>query len=832
MLHSLEGATTRTRTVVAVLLVALVAGMMAALTPPAQARAAELPASILEGGFIISDAEFFDGDTMTAAQIQTFLNGKVPACKASTGPTCLKNIKVNLPAKAADSYCKAVARRDNATAAQVIQAVAAACGVNPKVILVMLQKEQGLVTATAPSNWAYQHAMGMNCPDTAPCDSASAGFVNQVYLGARQQQVYAKNPTRYNYRAGQVNIIKWHPNSSCGTSKVFIQNQATANLYIYTPYRANVAALAAGYGTGDSCSAYGNRNFYNYYVAWFEPGASSSSGAPAQIPACTVPASADIVKLSGSATVTATSTTARTAPTLVCGTGSVSLTKGKTLTVTGSYGAWIRGTYSGKTVWVSASALSTNTSGSGASSDPCAAPAESSVTKASGYAKVTTGTLNARKAPTTACETGKVQVKEGQVFARTGIYGDWWRLTINGATYWSHSDYLDAATVTPTPTISGTAAAGQTITAATGTWSPTPTSISYQWYRGGTKVAGATSAAYGVTNDDAGAALKVRVVGTVAGKTVTKDSAAVTAKGYSSTRLQGETRFDTAVAVSKAAFPNGARTVYLVSGAEYADALTASPLAATKGAALLLANRTGIPAAVAAELKRLAPTTVVIVGGTVALDAGTEARVKAVVGSGVTTSRLSGVDRYDTARILAAQWGTSKSVFVATGRDFADALGAAAAAGARKAPVILVDGAAATLPEATLATIKKLGATSAIVVGGEQVMSTGVAGALTSAKVAVTRYGGADRYATNAKLNTALFATPTTTAVVASAADFPDALVGSLLASRRSAPIMVTSPTCAVAELADFLVAKKSTSITLIGGTTALWPEVARLRGC
>ena len=46
-------------------------------------------------------------------------------------------------------------------------------------------------------------------------------------------------------------------------------NQATANVYYYTPYQPNSTALAAGYGTGDSCSAYGNRNFYNYFTDWF-----------------------------------------------------------------------------------------------------------------------------------------------------------------------------------------------------------------------------------------------------------------------------------------------------------------------------------------------------------------------------------------------------------------------------------------------------------------------------------------------------------------------------------------------------------------------------------
>ena len=48
-----------------------------------------------------------------------------------------------------------------------------------------------------------------------------------------------------------------------------LANAATAALYYYTPYQPNAAALANLYGTGDSCSAYGNRNFWRLYRDWF-----------------------------------------------------------------------------------------------------------------------------------------------------------------------------------------------------------------------------------------------------------------------------------------------------------------------------------------------------------------------------------------------------------------------------------------------------------------------------------------------------------------------------------------------------------------------------------
>jgi len=133
----------------------------------------------------------------------------------------------------------------------------------------MLQKEQCLVTSFSPSASAYRSAMGYGCPDSSVCDTQYYGFFNQVYKAARQFKRYAAYPTDYTYRAGRVNAILFNPNTACGSGQVYIENQATAGLYIYTPYQPNAAALASLYGSGDSCSAYGNRNFWRDYTDWF-----------------------------------------------------------------------------------------------------------------------------------------------------------------------------------------------------------------------------------------------------------------------------------------------------------------------------------------------------------------------------------------------------------------------------------------------------------------------------------------------------------------------------------------------------------------------------------
>jgi hypothetical protein len=133
----------------------------------------------------------------------------------------------------------------------------------------LLQKEEGLVTDDWPWPGQYQIAAGYGCPDTAACDSQYYGFFNQVYNAAHQFQRYVKQSQLFNYRGGQTSFILYNPSSSCGGSNVYLQTNATAALYNYTPYQPNAAALTNLNGTGDGCSAYGNRNFWVYFNNWF-----------------------------------------------------------------------------------------------------------------------------------------------------------------------------------------------------------------------------------------------------------------------------------------------------------------------------------------------------------------------------------------------------------------------------------------------------------------------------------------------------------------------------------------------------------------------------------
>lgn len=222
-------------------------------------------------GNIVSDAVFFNSSTMTERQIQEFLEARVPTCQG--GYTCLRDWYDTSRSTSADAMCGAYNGGWRERASAIILKVAQACGINPQVILVTLQKEQGLVTHTWPSTWRYTIAMGQGCPDTAACDTTYYGFFNQVFGAAWQMKRYANPPGTSQfftwYAPGRTWNILYNPNRGCGSGPVYIENQATANLYYYTPYQPNRAALNAGYGEGDGCSSYGNRNFFNYFTDWF-----------------------------------------------------------------------------------------------------------------------------------------------------------------------------------------------------------------------------------------------------------------------------------------------------------------------------------------------------------------------------------------------------------------------------------------------------------------------------------------------------------------------------------------------------------------------------------
>ncbi|QJU54684.1 cell wall-binding repeat-containing protein [Herbiconiux sp. KACC 21604] len=297
-------------------------------------------------------------------------------------------------------------------------------------------------------------------------------------------------------------------------------------------------------------------------------------------------------------------------------------------------------------------------------------------------------------------------------------------------------------------------------------------------------------------------------------------------------RIAGADRYEQSALVSARAFP-GAELVYLASGEKFADALGASSIAAIHRAPLLLVQSNRVPPSVAAELARLSPASVVLVGGTASVDDDVLVEVsRAAVGA--TVSRIDGADRYEVSRRLLtddlAGVPDAMRLTLASGRDFPDALSSASAAARQRAPVVLVDGLAPlSPPERALVDDPRL--TSLTIAGGTASVSATVEAALHSPGRTVTRLAGDDRYETSVAVNRAAYPAARTV-FLASGSGFADALSGGPLAAASAAPLYVVRPDCVPRTVLDELTRLSPSTIILLGGTVTLTPAVASLTPC
>lgn len=246
------------------------------LTHTFKNRAEEVEAANLaafDPGYIISDYQMSNYNSMNESQIQSFLYSK-NSCNDTNLSRYTVGEKVNYFSETSpprtwhikDGHfvCMADEVFDGGTAAHIIYQAAQDYRINPQVLLVLLEKEQSLVRDTFPHSQQYRSATGYGCPDTAACSSKYYGLKNQIENAAALFRTVLDGGWT-NYPLGN-NYVQYNPNANCGGSVVNIRNLATSSLYRYTPYQPNATTLAGG---SDSCSAYGNMNFYSFFQDWF-----------------------------------------------------------------------------------------------------------------------------------------------------------------------------------------------------------------------------------------------------------------------------------------------------------------------------------------------------------------------------------------------------------------------------------------------------------------------------------------------------------------------------------------------------------------------------------
>lgn len=287
-------------------------------------------------------------------------------------------------------------------------------------------------------------------------------------------------------------------------------------------------------------------------------------------------------------------------------------------------------------------------------------------------------------------------------------------------------------------------------------------------------------------------------------------------------RLAGVDRFATAAAVSAASFRPGVPVAYVAIGGNFPDALAAGAAAVRRGGPVLLVTSSNIPAPTAAELARLKPAAIKVVGGPAII----RDDVIASLRSFATTrnvSRIHGATRYATAaQISRDTFAPGVSVaYVATGTNFPDALAGVAAAGSGGGPVLLVK--PNELPGETAAELARLDPGRIVVLGGTSVVSDGVAAALRPYATTgrVDRMSGANRYATAVDVSSSTF-TRSTVAFVATGANFPDALGGGPVAGSVPGPLLLVPGSSVPADVAAELRRLGPSRIVILGGTSVV----------
>lgn len=217
-------------------------------------------------------------------------------------------------------------------------------------------------------------------------------------------------------------------------------------------------------------------------------------------------------------------------------------------------------------------------------------------------------------------------------------------------------------------------------------------------------------------------------------------------------------------------------------------------------------------------------------------DTGEQASAQVLVDVGQGAARVAGGDRLDTAVDISRESfpedGSASAVLLARADHYADALAAASVAALEDAPVLLSD--TGTLAPAVLDEIDRAMAPGGTVylLGGEQALSAEVAAALEQQGHTVVRIAGDDRIETALQLAEFVVAAGAEfeEVVLASAANFPDALAAAAFAASVEAPVLLTGPDALDPRVAAFLDRHRETieEVLLAGGPAAVSTQVER----
>lgn len=292
-------------------------------------------------------------------------------------------------------------------------------------------------------------------------------------------------------------------------------------------------------------------------------------------------------------------------------------------------------------------------------------------------------------------------------------------------------------------------------------------------------------------------------------------------------KLVGDNRQDTAVEISKEGWANGSSKVILVNGNAIADGITATPLATTYDAPILLVNKDNIPASTLQEISRLNPSEIIVVGGESVISNNAINNLKQNVSTN-NVRRLAGINRYETSLKIAQEIDNNHDVnkiYIANGyKGEVDALTIAAKAGQDKQPIILSE--KTNIPTSTYNWLKNENLTDAYFIGGENVITTDVIHQIAEItkpaagqSVYRNRVYGTDRHETNAKVIERFYPQADLESVLVAKSDvLVDALAAGPLAAKLNSPILINPTTYVSNYHQDNLSNKSAKLVYQVGG--------------
>ena len=611
-------------------------------------------------GNIISDAEFYNGASMSVTQIQNFLNTKLPVCEIGRSKTpgtyfwthivtgvdgkpkeviervadsCLKDYRTDSYTVQANAYCQQYVGQTNESAAQIIAKVSSACGINPKALLVTIQKEMSFVTDSWPTDYMYDYAVGYGCNDSGPgfsarCQEIYKGFFVQIYNAAWQFKHYANPNIGWKFKAATTVNIQFNPDPNCGSSPVYIQGKATAALYNYTPYQPNQLSLQGISGSQNPCGAFGNLNFWRLYTDWFPtPMLSHIDNISA------VPGGLNASGWAIDPNVTSESVTIRVEYAGTSATTTATVSRPDVGQVYPNYG-----NNRGFSTQIPSSA---------------------------------TGTQNI-------CIYGTTSANPNVLLGCKVIemYPPGLPLNAEANRIAGSDRYQTAIEVSKTNWPNGLS--GDTVYVAVGTNFPDALSAAAAAANlGGPLLLTPSNEMYSGVRDEI-QRLKPTQIVVVGGVNAVSESVyeLLSILAPNIRRDYGGERYETSQIIASQAFgTNGTTDLYLATGTNFPDALSASVAAGNKNSPLVLVQGSSVQLDqnTIDAIRKISPQKINIVGGDAAISAGIEEHLKLVFGTNSVT-RVSGADRYATSTAINQGIPAPQNAYVATGVNFADAL--------------------------------------------------------------------------------------------------------------------------------------------------------------